>query len=113
MCHYNAMINPKSGDTIGQGRHAPAAKQGQVLERQPDLQSQPTKRMPHLAGEQPQNFSQKFLLARQGQLLSQPPTQEQGVYAGQGFPESCLARLCTTCARTAKRSCHVSPGAFI
>ena len=67
------------------------------MERQPDLQSQPWKRMPHLAGEQPQNFSQKFLDLRQGQAASQAPAQEQGLYAGQGFPLSCLCRFCTTC----------------
>ncbi len=94
----------------------PAAKQGQVLVRQPDLQSQPWKRMPHLVAQQPQNFSQKFLLFRQGQLAPQPPTHWQGVYEGQGFPCSCLCLFSTTCreqhvlnCNTCHESSHVRP----
>ena len=64
--------------------------------RQPDLQSQPTKRMAQ-AGPHAQNFSQKFLLARQGQSPLQGALHSQGLYPGQGLPMSCLCRLLTTC----------------
>ena len=74
----------------------PAAKQGQALVRQPDLQSQPRKRMLQV-GPHAQNFSQKFLLARQGQSPAHGPTHSQGLYPGQGLPMSCLWRLLTTC----------------
>ena len=57
----------------------------------PHLQVQPGKRLPHLAGSQAQNFSQKLASPAQGQSALQAPPggQEQGKYwahiCGKGF----------------------------
>lgn len=53
----------------------------------PHLQTQPGKRLPHLTGSQPQNFSQKLASPAQGQSPLQAPRQSHGVY---------WAHFCTT-----------------